>query len=426
MTRLGFDRIARTFSHRDYAIYMAGNVVWLIGNWMYRVAVGWLAWELTHSPSWLGLIAFGDLIPSVVAGPIAGAFADRWNRLAISRISMSVAASHGVMLFALVALDAITVEILLGLTVFLGFAIGFNQPARLLLITELVPRESLASAVAINSLTFNVARFIGPAVAGVVILWGGLTAVFAIVALTYPFFLIALFAIRSERANAPVPTRDDGILADLVAGIRYAVTHPGIAPLLLMLSALTVFSRPVIELLPGVVAQIFTGGAGTLAAFTSTVGVGAIIGGVWLAGRSGPQGLTRLALVNGVVVAVAQIAFVATGRIEVGLAALLVAGFAQAVVGIGVQTLLQLAVDPAMHGRALGLYAMVFRVGPALGALLMGIAAEHFGFRWPFLVGAVLLAGAVGWTSLKRRVMVEALEVPAGQEPPARPADRKR
>src|SRR3546814_4774962 len=152
---------------------------------MQRIAVGWLAWELTGSGAWLGIVAFADLCPSIVVGPIGGAVADRRNPLRVIVLSPTCAMVMAFLLYLLTALDAMGPYLLPAVVFLNGIVIGFNQPSRLALVPSLVPPEHLSTAVAINSIVFNLARFIGPAIAGVLIAASGLESAFAVNAATY-------------------------------------------------------------------------------------------------------------------------------------------------------------------------------------------------------------------------------------------------
>ncbi|MGH6917548.1 MAG: MFS transporter, partial [Geminicoccaceae bacterium] len=244
MTRLG--AIPRTLAHRNFGIYVAGSSVSLIGTWMQRIGVGWLAWDLSHSGAVLGLVAFADLFPTIVIGPFGGALADRLDRLRMMRIAQSAIMLQALTLFALTASGLITVELLIALVLFSGIVIGFNQPARLALAPSLVPRSDLATAVAINSIVFNLARFVGPALAGRVIVWWGVGMVFALNALSFLAFLFALARLRL------VPLALDGqgrrpMLSAIADGVRYTGRHAGIGPLLLLHAILAVSARPFFE-----------------------------------------------------------------------------------------------------------------------------------------------------------------------------------
>ena len=407
----GFGGIARALRNPNYGLYTAGNAASLIGTWMQRIAVGWLTWQLTGSGAWLGAMAFADLFPTVIIGPIAGAAADRWDRLRVTKISQALAMAQSVVLFLLTFSGLITIELLLMLTAALGVIAGFNQPARLALIPSLVRREDLAAAVAINSIIFNSARFIGPAVAGLMIVAGGISAAFAANAVSFIFFLAALSRIHLEPKPDVAPVERRSLLGDVADGVRYAASHPGIAPLLLLLTIVCICVRPVVELLPGFAATVFASGADGLAILTSTIGAGAVLGGLWLARRSSdPAGLTTIALGNTLVLALSLLAFVASDRWWIALPALAALGACMVITGVGTQTLLQLSVEGAMRGRVLSLYGIIFRGGPAVGALIMGIASEHAGLRLPLAVGSLLAMLAWLWTWSARARITRALE----------------
>ena len=176
----GFGRIARALRNPHYGRYAAGNSISLVGTWMQRVAVGWLTWQLTESGAWLGAVAFADLFPTVLIAPLAGAAADRWDRLTTLKLGQALLAVQAAVLFGLTASGLITIWSLLGLSLFLGVVAAFNQPARLALVSSLVARQDLPAAVAINAIIFNSARLIGPAVAGLIIVGVGIAAVFAV------------------------------------------------------------------------------------------------------------------------------------------------------------------------------------------------------------------------------------------------------
>jgi predicted MFS family arabinose efflux permease len=390
-----FHAIGRALSYRDFGIYAAGNAISLIGTWMQRLATGWLTWELTGSGWWLGVIAFADLFPTLVIGPIAGAAADRFDRLRMTKVTQSMNLLQALALFALTASGHITIWLLCALTALGGIIAAFNQPARLALVPSLVPRPDIVTAVAIVSIIFNLARFIGPAVAGVMIVRVGVAAAFAANAVTYAAFLFALTLLR---ASYPAPGRQRaGFLREVADGMRYAGTHQGIAAILLLTIVTSLFSRPIVELLPGFASEVFKSGAEGLAMLTSSIGIGAVVGGLWLGGRTQTLGLTRVALATSLAMAAAIAIFTATDRLWIGLPLLAVVGFCMSASGIASQTLVQITVPSTMRGRVLSLYGLIARGGPALGALAMGAASESLGFRIPVAVGGVIAAAAAIW-----------------------------
>lgn len=282
------NRIAIALTSSNYGTYVLGKAINLIGTWMQWIAVGWLAWSLTKSPLWVGLIAFADLFPTVLIGPIAGALADRWDRLKILKAALALAFVHALVLFAFTISGALNEISLLALTSLFGIIIGFYQPARLALIPSLVTPDHLTTAVSFNAVVFNLARFIGPMFAGLVIAGPGPAWVFAINALTYIIFLIFLTRIELTEEQ-PVTSKHSPFLSQLHEGFTYVTAHGSIAALILLLIVFHICARPMTELLPAFAGASFENGAQALAALTSALGAGAIAGGLWLAQRSSPK-----------------------------------------------------------------------------------------------------------------------------------------
>jgi predicted MFS family arabinose efflux permease len=408
----GFGNIARAFSHRNYRVYVSGNSISLTGLWLQRVAVGWLTWTLTHSGTWLGLVSLADFLPVLVLSPFAGVLADRADRVWIIRITQLCGCVQAAALAMLVATGAITIHILVTLVLLLGCASAIGQPARLALIPNLVDRASLPSAVAINSIIFNLARFIGPAIAGLLIAEISIAAAFAANAVSYIAFQISLAKLRDLPPLPPGP-RQNAITASIEA-YAYASRHRGIAPMLMLFTVTTIGTRCFIELFPGFADHVFGRGAQGLSMLTSTVGLGAMCGGAWMVFRQEIAGLANFVLAATLAMSLAVLAFTATDTFPVALLCVFVAGAAMTITGTGAQTLIQAAVDSRMRGRVMALYGMIFRSGPAVGAVLIGTASEHFGLRLPLAIGAVVSCAAWILTRVRRREISAALEeVPA-------------
>jgi len=398
----GLRLIPQTLGQPNYGIYVAGNSLSLIGSWMQRVAVGWLAWELSRSGAVLGLVAFADLASTLMVGPFGGVLADRFDRRRLLMIGQSANMVLSFILAALTASGLMTVPLLVLIIGINGAVIGINQPARLSLISSLVARDHLPTAVAINSLVFNLARFIGPAIAGLVILYFSTALVFLLNALSFISFLFALSRLdlpetdhRSAEGNTPP------MLQAIAEGLRYVIRHQGIGPLLALHATMAVTARPYVELLPGFSGAVFDQGAGGLAVLSSAIGLGAIAAGLFLAQRGARKGLAETAMLAALLIAFSALGLALSPAFWVAVIAVTVGGFGMVVAGVGTQTLMQTSVDDAVRGRVLSLFGLVFRSGPAIGALLMGLASEVIGLRWPLAIGSVI--GAVAFTYVWRR-----------------------
>lgn len=356
-------------------------------------------------------MAFADFAPAILCAPLAGAVADRVNRLRGIKITQGLGGLQAVVLVVLTGTGTITVEILLVLTFLLGVVMTFNQPLRLAVIPSLVGPKDMSAAVSINSLSFNIARISGPAIAGITILRFGIMPCFAICALSYVIFAIALIFVRGQEK---IPQEQRGTLRDLpseiMAGIRYCRTHVGIGPVMVLMAVVAISGRPFTELLPAFAAEVFERGADGFALLTGAMGVGAIIGGMTLATRTSVAGLTNYIVLNVLILGLVVFSFSLAPYFWAGLILVCASGFAQVVIGIGEQTLVQNASDPKMRGRVMSLYGMINRAGPAIGALIMGALAEIFGLRWPVIGGAVIMLLFLFWLMPRREKMAAALE----------------
>ncbi|MBT3360380.1 MAG: MFS transporter [Rhodospirillales bacterium] len=397
--------ILGVFSNRAFALFTAGNSLSLVGLWVQRLAVGWLTWELTQSGFWLGAVAFADLFPVVFIGPFGGVLADRTDRKMILVVCKALAAVHGLALAALIYADLVNIEVLFGLSLLGGIVIAVQQPARLAIVPSLVTAEYIGPAVAINSVIFNLARFVGPAVAGLLIAWAGIAEAFVFVGFSHAAIVFILLGLNlpSEKAF-----HHQGIVAEFVEGIRYAFTHPALGPLLILSIIGSILARPVYELLPGFADEVFHQGADGFAILTSAVGFGAVAAGLYLAQRTGIAGLTAMTIAGFALSGVLCVIFGLFSGFWVGVVAIALSGTMMVVFGTGAQTLLQSAVDDRMRGRVLSVWGITFRGGPAVGALAMGWLAEFWGFGPPVAMGGIVCV-IIGVVVYRRRAPLIAL-----------------
>jgi hypothetical protein len=245
--------IGATLREPAFRAYMSANAVSVIGTWMQRTAIGWYAWELTASPFWLGMVAFADLFPAVFVGPFAGVLADRHDRRRIMLWTQGSLAVVTLVTALLIMAGQIGILGLVLLTGLKGCLIGVNQPARLALVPALVSRQNLPAAIALNSVVFNGARFVGPALAGLAIVASGVPAALIVNALSYVPLLFVLPRLALSEAVAPGAWQGAG--AALKDGLRYIARSPVLGPLFAFFIALSLsvrpFGRPVARLCRG-------------------------------------------------------------------------------------------------------------------------------------------------------------------------------
>lgn len=413
----GLRNAAAVLLQRNYGISSAGYVPALITIWAQRVGVGWLTWDLTHSPTWLGLMSAADLLPAIVLSPIAGAIVDRMHPLRMTKMSQVVMMAHSLALWGLTAFGLIDVWSLFGLALLLGCNNPFNTSARMNMLPLLVDMKDIPAGVALNSTLFNLARIVGPSVAGTVIAAWNVDIVFLLNAVAQCVFLGCVFFLRLPPLPAEVQRaakRERGLIADVHEGFVYTVRHPGIGPFLILLVLTAVSSRPVVDMLPGFADAVFGRGPAGLGWLGSAIGVGGIVAAVWLAQRGPIAGLTRVVVLHTMVVALALAAFALVQNFWIALAFLAVAGFSMVVSGAGTQTLLQSSVDNVMRGRVMALFTLLYRGLPALGALLMGAAASIIGLEATVVGAALVCLGSWAWARRREKAMSAELERPVG------------
>lgn len=395
---------------RNAQIYYAGSLVCWTGSWAQRIATDWLAWQLTHSVMWVAVMAFCNLVPSVIVSPLAGAAADRMDRIHLTMISQFVSAGQAAVLAVLVLTGAIRIEYMVVLACIGGTAETFAQPARQCIVPGLVPRAFLPGAVALNSLTYNLARFIGPALSGPMVAAWGVVPPIVLNGLAYLYASVTMLMLDLDPSIRRSQRSTGSVLHDAIEGVRYVANHRGIGPIMLFAATVGMLLRSVPEMLPPFVADQFGRGAEGLATLASAMGFAALIGGSYVAVRGRLRGLTQLAMLAGLGLAVATAGFAATHWFPFGVVAIAGMGMATTMHGISIQTLLQNACAPHMVGRVLSLWGMIVRAGPAMGALMYGAAAEVVGLQIPVLIGVVLCVGMWFRTWRRRDGIASALE----------------
>ncbi len=418
ITSPGITRILNVFQHRNYALFISAQTPAMVTLWLQRLAVGWLTWELTNSPTWLGIIAFADMMPIFLISPFAGAVTDRINPLIPLRIAQVAMTTQALSMFIYTYTGTMTIWILLGLAIYSGTIQAFSAASRHALVPNLVPRSDLPAAIAVDSAIFNAARLVGPALAGIIIASAGIAWAFAMNVAGYIFFTTILFLLRVKMPERPASAHRN-ILGDVIDGWNYVIRHRGIGPILLLLSILAVVGRPIMDLLPGFAADVFHRDAVGLAWLTSSMGLGAMAGATWLAMRGGVVGLTNVVVFTTLSMGLALLLFAMMDNIWLSLPFMVVVGFGIAVTNTASQTLIQTAVDGAMRGRVMSLVVVIYRGLPAFGALILGRIAEEAGLQISLAGGAVACLMVWSWATGQRRKISLELE---GSRPPQPPS----
>ena len=269
-------------SSRSFVIYLIGSTVSLHGLWIYRVALGWFTWEITGSEFWVGIVAFTQFAPAVIFGPIFGVLADRFDRRRASLLINALSTLNMLLLGALAWQGQVDMVVLTIQSLMQGALDGAHTPVRMTLVPNLVPKRQLQSAIATSSISFNVSRLVGPAIAGIIIAKLGVSVAFLINGVSYLAIIAAVLLVRLKPVDARSKHSGD-VWADLLDGVRYVRRHRTIRSLLITVAIASVFGRGALEMMPAFADAVYERGAAGLAIMTSAIGVGAIATGLVLA-----------------------------------------------------------------------------------------------------------------------------------------------
>ena len=416
MAESGLSNIRRAFSHREFRLYQLGRFSSFITTWMYRVAIGWMVWDMTHAATWLGIFGFLDQAPALLMTPFAGALADRLNGLKVMRVTQAILLLQAIGLCLMIEFDLITIWSLAVFVVTFGVVYTLQQPMNQTIVPNLVPRGDLVTCYGINSLLFNLSRFVGPMLAGYMIEVWNPGVVILCNALGAAGFSLGLALMKPFAPMRKARDNKSSLIEDIREGFSYAIRHEGVRPMFAIVAVISVFPYSISLLLPGLADGVFHQGPSGLAWMTSVLGGGAILMGVYLAQRGGIVGLTSDLVSALLVGGFAFIALSLAPQFWMTLPCIAVIGVATMGSRTGSMTLLQYSVDASMRGRVSGLYTQTYMVGPAVGSLILGFFGDLFGLRLMMaVIGFATLALWV-WAFSRRKRIAAALEIEPAAE----------
>jgi MFS family permease len=415
----------RALGSPNFRLYYAGQAVSMIGTWVQSLALMWLAYGLSGSTWFTGLVGFLNSAPYLVLSPFAGVLGDRLDRRRILITVLTLLFLQSLALAILSGFGALTMAQLAGLALFAGIANSFETPTRQSFFVQLLDnRDDLPNAIALNSVLMNGARLVGPSIGGLVIAAWGETACFAINAASY---LAVIAALRYARAVRPAPARaPTHPLADLADGWRYAMGFVPIRRMLLLLATVSVTIGPYSSLMPAIAVKTFGEGAQLVGLFIGAVGLGAVIAAVSLARRPSVRGLAKWIGVSAIAAGMGTSAFCFSRSIPLSAVLMAVAGFGMFMTAASCNTIVQSVVPEDKRGRVMSYYTMFFIGSLPLGHLAAGAIAERIGAPLTFLAGGIVCAVAgslftAGLGSFRdhlRPVYVERGIIPPTGEPP--------
>ncbi|MDX6446332.1 MAG: hypothetical protein QOH71_3406 [Blastocatellia bacterium] len=378
----------RAFRHRNYQLFFAGQLISLSGTWMQSVAQSWLVYRLTGSALLLGLVGFASQIPVFILAPIGGGLADRSSRHRIIVVTQIVAMVLAFVLAALTLTHHVQVWHLFVLAALLGVSYAFYVPAASAFVADMVGREDLMNAIALNSSLVNGARIAGPAIAGILVATIGEGWCFFINAVSYIAVIISLMMMSvSPHRKVELPGSP---LAHIVEGFRFVWQTGPVRALLLLLGAVSLFGTPYAVLMPIFAAEILHAGAGGLGILMGASGFGALIGALSLAARNKVHGLGRWVAISTAGFGASLILFSLSRSFWLSAALLLPVGFSMMIEMAASNTLIQAMVPDHLRGRVMAVYSMMFMGMAPIGALVAGALAHRLGAPRTVLIGGVV------------------------------------
>ncbi len=383
-----FPSTLRALNHRDYRLFWTGQFVSLVGRWMQSVGQSWLVLELTESPFKLGIVNSLQFAPILVLSFPAGAIADRFPKRSLLILTQLALMVPALAIAALIWTGSVRywhVAVMAGV---MGVANALDMPTRQSLVVELVGKDDLMNAIALNSAVFNAARMVGPAAAGLLIARYGVAIAFFLNGVTFLAVVAALAAMRL--APRPAPRPGTGIRREIAEGLRYASGEPVISLVLSLVLAVSVFAINHGVLVPLIARDVLHEEVRGFGFLMAALGAGAVTGAVGLAQFG--QGRPPLAAVvtPAIVVSAGVLALAAVQQFWIAAALLFVVGVSQILFLAGSNTTLQVTVPDELRGRVMALYTLVFAGMSPFGAFLIGSVAEAFGARAACLAGGGL------------------------------------
>lgn len=381
---------------RDFRIYLAGNTFALNGIWMQRVTIGWIAWDLTSSPGFVGLVAFASFAPTMITGPLFGVLIDRVAVKRAAIITQSLLLLLALAMFVSFVMGLLGPVLLTILTALSGIVASAHNPVRMSLAPRLVDKEAVASVIALTAINFNIARLSGPALAGWIIATKGVGTTLLIQILCFLPYIFAIFLLHPRERNASTNAIEP-FFTSLIEGARH-VYHTPVIRQALILTALFAFTiRGTLEILPVLADGVFSKGPAGLGLLTASTGVGALLAGMTKAILPSQQKgrVPRLALICALI-GIGLVPLLGNS-LSWALSLILVSlmGYTVSIAAISVQTAIQIDLDDNIRGRVMSLWVMAGIGAAATGAGILGLATDITGYTQ-----ALTTTGTIGFLFL--------------------------
>ena len=387
----------RALRYRNYRLFFGGQIVSLVGTWMTTTATSWLVYRLTGSAMLLGVVGFAGQIPGFLLGPFSGVVVDRWNRHRLLICTQTTSMLQSFALAALTLSGHITISRIIALSVVQGMVNAFDMPGRQSFFIEMIEnKQDLGNAIALNSSMVNMARLLGPSVAGVVIAAMGEGWCVFIDGVSYIAVLIALLLMRLPREDVALraPAR---AVRQFIEGFSYAFGFQPIRSIILLLAVVSFVGIPYSVLMPIFAADVFHGGPHTLGLLMTASGCGALTAALWLAARKSVVGLGRVIPIATAMFGAGLIAFSMSRVLWLAVPFMVVTGFGFMTQMAASNTVIQTIVDDEKRGRVMSFYMMAFLGTVPFGSLSAGWLSARIGAPHTLVVGGISCLASAVW-----------------------------
>jgi len=384
-------KIIRALRNRDFRLFWSGNFLSNIGTWMQNVAQGWLVLRLTNSPFWLGVVGFASTIPILFFAIIGGVVADHVNKRRMLIVTQSIMMAFAFAMSFLAYRKIITVNEIIWLALGTGIAMSMNAPTYQAMMPDLIPREDLTNAIALNSAQFNMARVLGPTLGGFAMSLVGEAGNFFLNGLSFLAVIVALSQIRHNSRPAP---REGDLWRKLREGFSYVFGHPQMAPLVMLVGIGSLLAIPYLVFVPYFARDILGTDERGLGILMACSGIGAFFGAATIAYQARVRGRGKFLFRAGLAFFASIIAFTFSRSFALSGALLMAAGYSMVLMVATINSLLQHLADNSMRGRVMSIYSTAFLGLPPIGALIAG-SLSHV-FTAPHAIAGMAAAGFVG------------------------------
>lgn len=387
---MAWPRALVALNSRNYRLFFTGQIVSLIGTWMTQTASLWLIYRLSSSAFLLGVIGFASQAPVAFLSPLGGVLADRFDRLTLLKFTQILSALQSFAMAGLAYYKIMNESWLIGLSLVQGIINGIDMPVRQALVLSFVAkREHVGNAIALNSAVFNLARLIGPALAGFVIVYIGAAGCYGVDGISYFAVIVSLFFMRID---APPPRERRHPLTEMREGFNYAWGFHPIRAILVTSGLISFVGFSYAVLTPLFAKDVFHGDARTLGYLMSATGIGALVAGGYLSTRTKIHGIGNVIALGGMIMGIGLMAFACSRWLPLSLLFLMITGCGAVLMMAGSNTVLQSIVEEDKRGRVMALFTMAVMGSMPFGNLLIGWIAHVINAQV-----AICISGAVSF-----------------------------